>query len=66
MNSPRKSCIIANNLRYIDWSVKSPPKFLDEEDFDKIINSKKIFCRKIDSRISEKLVKMLNSIFRLK
>lgn len=59
MNTPHKKNIIPNNMRYIDWSVKSPPKFLSEEDFDNITKSQKLFCRKIDTNRSQKLTKML-------
>lgn len=49
MNSRLKTKLCNNNLRYIDWKVKSPPKTLTEDDMLKIRNGNKLFCRKIDS-----------------
>lgn len=40
MNSRLKGTIINNNLRYIDWSNKNPPKILQDIDFEKIVLSK--------------------------
>lgn len=59
LNSPLKNSIVNNNLRYTDWSVHCPPKFLNDEDYDKIIKSHNIFCRKIDSNLSSKLISKL-------
>ncbi|MCQ2089718.1 MAG: beta-1,6-N-acetylglucosaminyltransferase [Fibrobacter sp.] len=61
MNSTQRNNIVTDNMRYIDWSVKSPPKFLNESDFENIIKSKKFFCRKIDSSLSGNLTEMLTS-----
>ena len=36
MNSQCKDRIINDKLRYMDWSVKEPPKVLRDEDYDKI------------------------------
>ena len=49
MNSPYRTKINPNNLRYSDWSVKNAPKNLSLEDFDKIKSSKCLFCRKLSS-----------------
>lgn len=59
INSRYRDRIIANNLRYMDWSVPSPPKFLTEKDFEKIVQSGSLFCRKIDSNVSKKLIDKL-------
>lgn len=48
MNSKIKDRIVNNNLRYIDWNSDTPPKIVTDEDYDKIINSGALFCRKID------------------
>ena len=63
MNSPFKDSVINNCLRYVDWSVDPAPKYLNEEDYVKIINSKNLFCRKIDSKISGGLIKSLDKLF---
>lgn len=46
-------------LIVMDWNVKSPPKVLREEDFHKIIDSNCLFCRKVDSKASKMLIKLL-------
>ena len=62
-NSERKNNIINENFRYVDWSEKYKnhrnPKNLILEDYDKIINSGKLFCRKIEVGISDSLVEKL-------
>lgn len=47
----------------MDWNVKSPPKVLREEDFHKIIDSRCLFCRKVDSKSSKMLIKLLMNKF---
>lgn len=59
MNSPFKSLVIPNNLRYSDWSVINAPKVLNESDFNSIVNSKVLFCRKVDKIVSDKLLEIL-------
>ena len=59
MNSNLRSKIVNNNLRYVDWSCEVRPKVLTVEDFNKIVDSKSIFCRKIDSVISKELLDKL-------
>jgi len=59
-NSDRKKNIVNENYRYIDWSEKKPnPKKLDISDYEKIINSNKLFCRKIEPGVSDSLVAKL-------
>lgn len=58
-NSGYREKIVRSNLCYVDWTVKAPPKFLEESDYDKIISSKNCFCRKVDSVISKTLVNKL-------
>ena len=58
VNSVYKEHIICANLRYTDWSTRhgSMPAYLDESDYEKIINSDCFFARKISSKISRNLV----------
>ena len=56
MNSPYKNTVVANNLRYIDWSLITEPKVLDLEDYDNVIRSGSLFGRKFDYNISNTLV----------
>ena len=67
LNSPFSENIINNNLRIMDWNVKSPPKVLREEDFHKIIDSSCLFCRKVDSKSSKMLIKITDEqiLFRM-
>lgn len=58
MNSPFKQHVVADNLRYTDWSYRngSVPAILDETDYRKIKESDSFFARKIDMNISKKLL----------
>ena len=58
MNSPRKDEICNNNLRYISWTMRNGnmPAILDEQDKIDLIRSNAIFARKVDSRISNRLI----------
>lgn len=54
-----------NALRYIDWHPSRPyegrlPLTLDERDYELIINSGALFCRKVDEQNSGKLLDMLD------
>ena len=56
MNSNLRDTIFNNQLRYIDWNVKNAPGVLIDEDFDKIVKGKALFCRKLDSTVSKSLL----------
>lgn len=58
MNSTHAKNITNDNLRFIDWekSEDGSPAFLETTNYDSIINSNKLFARKIKS---EKLQEML-------
>lgn len=47
------------SLRYVDWS--KPKLLLTEDDYDKIIASGNLFCKKIDPVVSKKLKEMIKS-----
>lgn len=59
MNSELRESVESNKLRYIDWECETPPKVLSETDFDVIMASKVLFCRKIDSKYSRSLLDRL-------
>ena len=47
------------NLTYVDWSIiKEPghPKILGSEDFQKLVNSKKLFARKFDIHHDKEII----------
>lgn len=56
--------IDTNNYRYIDWHKKhdSFPAILDENDFSKILNSGKLFMRKVRFPESSKLINELDEV----
>ena len=52
--------LINNSLRYIDWSADSfSPKTLDEKDYEKVISSGSLFARKMQTGVSDSLIKKL-------
>ena len=57
MNSPWKEKIVNNNLRFIDWTERNGnfPANLDESDYESLKKSDKIFARKFEFPVSEKL-----------
>ncbi len=57
MNSPHAQNVVNNNLRYVEMQGASP-KILKAEDYEKIINSDRLFARKI-AKESTSLVEML-------
>ncbi|TWP28727.1 hypothetical protein ETU09_05265 [Apibacter muscae] len=60
LNSHFKDKIINNNLRYIDWTnCRNSPRNLDSNDFENIINSEALFCRKMEIGLSDSLVNLL-------
>ena len=61
MNSPLRDKIVNNNLRFIDWTRRNGnfPANLDESDFQSLADSDKIFARKFEFPISEKLKQMI-------
>ena len=65
MCSPFKYNVNPSHLRYIDWTVWSPPKILTIEDFEKITSNNYLFCRKIDTTNSMDLCTRLDSHLKL-
>ena len=55
---------LANDYkRYIDWGVDGAnPQVLTEKDYDKIVASRAIFARKMESGVSDKLIELLQHI----
>jgi hypothetical protein len=61
LNSPFKDHVINTNFHYIDWTnCVASPNILLEKDFEKIIASDKLFCRKVSLPESNKLIEKLN------
>lgn len=61
MNSGFADEAVADHLRYIDWNSRNgnAPANLDESDFEKLMQCDKIFARKFDYPVSEKLIRMI-------
>jgi len=64
INSSFKERVVNNNLRYTDWSGGgSSPKTLTSEDYDKLVDSDKLYARKFNIDQDENIIKMLNERF---
>lgn len=61
MNSTFKDRIIPQNLRYSDWTVINAPKILTEEDCERVLSSKALFCRKLSFQKSQGLLQIIPS-----
>jgi len=54
---------IADNLMYVDWSAGlSRPKIFTADDFDTLVNSKKLFARKFDMDVDSLILKKLTGL----
>lgn len=62
LNSPFKDKAINDDLRYIDWKNPNPnvPAILCRSDFEKLINSPKLFARKFDMTKDAEILDMLD------
>lgn len=62
MNSEYRSKAVPDSLRYMDWTFRNgnDPAILDETDFNKFKDSENIFIRKVDSKISRKLIDLVD------
>ena len=53
--------LINNYMRYIDWGADGAnPQVLTEKDYDKIVSSGALFARKMQSKVSDQLIKQLD------
>lgn len=61
-NSPFRSQINGDNKRYIDWnkSEDGHPRFLTSADVEDLINSDKLFARKISSTIDKDILDIID------
>ena len=64
MNSPFKSKVVNNPLRYDDWSKKGgSPSYLTDKHLQAIEESEALFCRKLSNEKSSGLIQVLDSEF---
>ena len=56
-NSPLRSRIVSDDLRYMDWQHPNPmyPRTLETNDFERLASSPSLFARKFDDRSKELL-----------
>lgn len=62
-NSKFKNNIAKDNLIYNDWNHKkygSLPAILDENDYARVVSNDYFFARKIDPKISKKLISRIS------
>ncbi|MCT4565422.1 MAG: beta-1,6-N-acetylglucosaminyltransferase [Maledivibacter sp.] len=62
LNSHFKDRVINNNLRYIDWrSGPQKPRILTKNDYKKLIISDKLFARKFDINVDNKIIQKITN-----
>lgn len=66
MNLPYKVYVIPQNMKCFYWNKKngSAQAYLDEMDYEKIINSFKFYARKIGMKISKELLELIDKILK--
>lgn len=62
LNSHFKDTVINNNLRYIEWDKWQPnPKIFIRQDYNKLSSSDKLFARKFDIGVDNKIIQMITN-----
>jgi hypothetical protein len=61
MNSPLAPTVVQDDLRYIDWSVDPGPAVLRTPDFERMVDSGKLFARKFDLAVDGKILDQLDA-----
>ncbi|SKC69928.1 beta-1,6-N-acetylglucosaminyltransferase [Maledivibacter halophilus] len=60
LNSHFKDKVINNNLRHIEWEAwQSHPNIFREYDYNKLISSDRLFARKFDIDVDNKIIEMI-------
>ena len=66
LNSPLKSKLVNDHLRYIKFKKKaSSPEILTIADKDTLINSDKFYARKFDAGVDDKILDLLDEVVEL-
>lgn len=62
LNSHFKDRVVNDNLRYIDW-ISGPqyPRILNINDFDKLMESDRLFARKFDASVDNRIIQKIKS-----
>jgi hypothetical protein len=55
---------LRENLTYVDWETKhnSHLKIMKMKDYEKIMNSDKLFARKFDKNIDENIIEKIKNV----
>jgi hypothetical protein len=61
VNSRWRETLIADNLRYVDWSRRPAPAVLGRDDFDRLVGSGKLFARKFDPTVDAEVLDRLDA-----
>jgi hypothetical protein len=62
LNSPLRDTVVGDDVHYIDWSHGGAhPKTLGTEDYDRIVESGKLFARKFDVRYDSTILDLLDA-----
>ena len=62
MNSPYKDTVENRHLRFDDWSGPAKPATLDASHADAVIRSGALFCRKVETGVSDELLRRLEIV----
>jgi len=61
MNSALRDTVVNDELRYVDWSGGGAhPAILTRKDFDRLVDSGKLFARKFDTTVDAEILDMLD------
>ena len=62
LNSYFKDRVVNNDLTYLEWQTGRPhPKIFTKYDYEKLINSDKLFARKFDTNVDNEIIKMITN-----
>ena len=61
LSSPLKDRIVNDNLFFIDWENPNPtrPRVFEKCDFERLVNSPKLFARKFDATRDSEILDLL-------
>ncbi len=62
LNSSLKSRLRNDSLRYIVWSTSRHPAILRKQDFERFMETDKMFARKFDMTVDEGVLDMIDQM----
>jgi len=60
MNSPLRSDVVNDDRMFLVWKGKRNPEILREKDFEEMVRSDKLFARKFDINIDERILDLVD------